>query len=164
MNYSSKSFRNFNSKFTRFSAFRRLVSCTLLIVGILVLAACSGGGSGSGQTLYALKKEMNFPNDVHKKLPVPEGSSVRTSMGQDGNYFAMVMVKESYPKTIDFFSKNLEKYDWEILEERIPEEEEGERKARWELEGNGVKASIEFTAFGGPEGTMMSAEYFVTEN
>lgn len=133
------------------------------LVIVLSFAACSG--SGAGQTLYDLKDDLAFPNDVHKKIPAPKESNLRMTTDVPDDYYAMINpnVELSYSNMVDFFIEGFKKYDWKIIDEKLPEEEEGYREVMWKVEGHGVEMEIEYTYFEKGLGMTSSVDYFIYE-
>src|SRR5699024_7319256 len=142
--------------------FKKLLKANLygVFFTIILLLFSSCSGTGSGDTLASLKKDINFTNDVHQKLPVPKNTSYKMSLAKNGKYMAMVQINASYPEVLEFYPKKLKDYGWEIVEEDIPEETVGERTATWKVKGHGTKGAVDFTAFGEENGMNMSANYF----
>lgn len=137
----------------------KTVSVCLIIIAGFCFTSCSG--SDSGATLGDLKNDLNFPNQVEKELPVPAKSTFKSHFKSKGNHLAMVSFETPYPETVASIAERLEEHGWEIYDEYISDDEEGEREATWNIRGYDLEGTVTLTAFGDRDGTMKSAEYFI---
>lgn len=136
-----------------------VLALPLLLLGTIAAIGCNGAG---GQTADA--HELVLPNGSEAHIPMPAEANIRTylDLGDDGHSIAF-SPGLSWPDVIDFYKKNLKTGDWNLVSEEIPDRTEGERTASWEVEGYGVKVTVEITAFGGRQGSNMSGWMLVEE-
>jgi hypothetical protein len=137
-----------------------VITLTLFFFGMVLASGCNGGG---GQTADA--HELELPNGAEAHIPMPSDASIRTHLDLDENGHSVVFSPGiTWPDAIDFFSENLKSGEWNLIDEEIPDREEGERTASWRAEGYGVQVTIEITAFGGRQGSNMSGWMLVEES
>lgn len=132
--------------------FHRFSRAPAILVPMLVLALGACGGAGSN----AADHGVELPDDLASVLPMPAEASIMTTMAQDDIQIVMFRPGLAWPEVLEFFSKNLPAADWEVAEEQIPEDERGERTAKWRATGHGWDLDISITAFGGRSGMNMT--------
>ncbi|WP_280772072.1 hypothetical protein [Salipaludibacillus daqingensis] len=131
----------------------------LFLVSILGLTGCGNGSS----TETAEAHDLELPNGIESKLPLPAEASINFQNEEDGTYSLMFRPGIDYPDGIDFFSDGFSSDGWTIQDEDIPETNEGERTADWGVSGHGVELNVSLTAFGGEDGSNMSGFIVINE-
>lgn len=134
---------------------KSIVKAAIFIALIFSVSSC---GSGGKDTLHT--HEIDLPNGVESKLPIPKDSKINMNVEKKGKYGIMFSPGLNYPESVEFFSQNISSDDWEI-EETISEKEEGDRESRWVLKGHNVKVRLKVSTFGGKEGTGTSGFYSI---
>lgn len=135
---------------------KSIIRITFFITLLFFLSSC--GNNGGKETLKA--HEIELPNGIESKLPIPKESKITFKVAKDGKHSVMFSPSLNYPESVAFFSENISSDDWEI-EESISERKEGERKSSWELTGHNVKVRLNVSTFGGEKGTGTSGFYHI---
>lgn len=130
----------------------------LSALSLLLIAGCS---TSSSETVAA--HDLELPKGVESEVPLPADASIMVHSQQDDYYSILYSPGVSYPEAVAFFSDKLSSNGWTLIEEEIPEREEGERMASWKAEGYGVELTVTLTAFGGAEGSNMTGFIMIEE-
>ena len=134
---------------------KSIIRVTFIFVLVFTLMSC-----GDSNKVMLSDYDIELPNGVESKLPMPKDSKVSINIAKDGRYGIMFSPSLNYPESVAFFSKNISPDDWEI-EESISEKTEGERDSKWNLRGHQVKVRLDITTFGGEEGFGTSGYYHI---
>ncbi|MCD8509691.1 MAG: hypothetical protein LRY73_07320 [Bacillus sp. (in: Bacteria)] len=122
-----------------------------------MLAGC--GGSGASET--AANHDLEFEGGVEDVVPMPADATIQMVIDNDDSHAIMFRPNLTYTEFVEFYSERLSSNGWTITEERLPESAEGEREGDWTAEGHGTTIMVSFTAFGGPDSTMINGFLFV---
>lgn len=123
----------------------------------MMLVGC--GGSGSSGT--AADHDLEFESGVEDVVPLPAEAQIQMELDAGDSDAVMFRPNLTYTEFIEFFSERLSSDGWTITEETIPEDPEGEKEGRWKAEGHGTSIMVAFTAFGGPDSTMINGFLYV---
>lgn len=134
------------------------------IIVIALASGCSADSSGSSGAASLADFDTRIPDAIASHVPLPEEAEVRVSMVREDEMTVMFLPGISWPDSLSFFSSSLPAYGWELETEKLPEETEGGREARWVAHGHDHTLTISLRAFGGVDGSNMTGLIMLEEH